>query len=169
MYRALSLRFLFGLVALAIFGCVGLSGHTVESKRLPAGIYRALASDETAYCAQFLGSFKKGCRQTFRDALIWREIEVSPTQRAILIELHDVLGQCGSAGCTLYIFLWQRPTERYLQVLGTQGDVGELARISVLKTTTKDHYDLQKTWREGKTHTVYKWNGLRYAAVQAPE
>jgi hypothetical protein len=158
-------RALIALVALAMFGCIGLNGQTAAPKRLPAGIYSALASDETAYCAQFLGSFKKGCRQTFRANLIWREIEVSPTQSAILIELHDVLGQCGSAGCTLYIFLQRQPTGTYIQVLGTHGEVGDLARISVLKTTTKGHYDVQKTWHDGNTHTVYKWNGLRYVAV----
>jgi len=158
---------LVGLIALVMLGCIGLNGQTPEPKRLAAGIYSALASDETAYCAQFLGSFKKGCRQTFRASLIWREIEVSPTQPAILIELHDVLGQCGSAGCTLYVFLRQQSTGKYIQVLGTHGEVGDLARIGVLKTTTKDYYDVQKTWHDGKTHTVYKWNGLRYAAVQA--
>lgn len=168
MHRAVSLRILFGFVVLATFGCIGLDGRTVESTLLPPGIYSALASDEAAYCAQFLGSSKKGRRQTFRADLVWREIDVSRNQSAILIELHNVLGQCGTAGCTLYVFVRQL-SGKYDQVLGMQGEVGELARISVLKTTTNEHYDIRKTWRDGKNHTLYKWNGLRYAAVQTPE
>jgi hypothetical protein len=121
-----------------------------------------LASDEKAYCEQFLGAFKKGCRQDFRSDLVWREIEVSPTQTGFLIELHNVMGECGSAECTLYVFLWQ-PNGKFTQVLGTQGDVGELGRITVLKTVNKGHYDIKKTWLDGKTNTICKWDGLRYS------
>jgi len=167
-FRGLLLASLGTFALLVVCGCIGLYGQPTESKSLPAGVYKALAADESAYCAQFLGDFKKGCRQNFRAALTWREIQVSPAQNAILIELRNIMGACGSAGCTVYVFV-QRANGTFVQVLGKQGDVGELGRITVLRTTTKDHYDIQKTWRDGKTHTIYEWDGLRYSALQSPE
>jgi len=79
---------------------------------------------------------------------------------AIVLENHN-MGACGSAGCTIYVFLRQ-PNGGYLQVLGTQGNVGSLERISVLPTLTKGYFDLQKTWADGKTKSVFSWDGLRY-------
>jgi hypothetical protein len=157
-----------GFVAFVACGCLGLYAETAESEGVPASVYKALAADERAYCDQFLGDFKKGCRETFRAHLIWREIEVSPVQNGMLVELHNIVGECGSAGCTLYIFV-QRPDGKFVQVLGTQGDVGDLTNVTVSKTITNDHYDIAKTWRGGKTHTIYKWNGLRYSAAETPD
>lgn len=78
------------------------------------------------------------------------------------------MGQCGSAGCTLYLFVLQSDG-KVTQVLGPQGDIGELGRITVLKTLTEGHYDIEKKWSDGKTSTIYKWHGLRYSAMKSPD
>jgi hypothetical protein len=41
---------------------------------------------------------------------------------------------------------------------------GALGEIKVLKDITKGHYNIQKTWHDGKTQTLYLRDGLRYAA-----
>ena len=71
------------------------------------------------------------------------------------------MGFCGSAGCALYLFV-QKVDGCYAQVLGNQGDVGTIKRFTVLKEITKDHYNLQVTWNDGKTHLIYLWDGSRY-------
>jgi hypothetical protein len=147
----------------AAFSYLSLSADGAKSKKLPPGIFKALAADEREYCDQFLGDFKKGCEQNFRASLLWHQLLIAPSgQAAILVESENV-GSCGSAGCSLYLFVQQRGGE-FIQVLGMQGDTGTLERIKVLKTVTKDHYNIQKTWADGKTHTIYQWNGMRYSA-----
>jgi hypothetical protein len=94
---------------------------------------------------------------------LWRQLLIAPSgQAAILVESKN-MGSCGSAGCSLYLFVRQ-PDGEFIQVLGMQGDTGALERIKVLKTVTEDHYNIQKTWADGKTHTIYQWNGMRYSA-----
>jgi hypothetical protein len=148
-----------GIVALLASSRISLQTENTKPKSLPSGVLQALARDEKDYCDQFLGDFKKNCKQTFRANLMWREVELSPQGRAaFLIEIHSV-GACGSAGCTLYVFVQQRNTE-FVQVLG---DVGDLDSVKILKSATGGYYDIQKTWRNGKTETVYKWDGKRYS------
>lgn len=38
---------------------------------------KELASDEKEYCERFLGSYKKGCHETFRVNLAWRDFEIT--------------------------------------------------------------------------------------------
>ncbi len=137
-------------------------GNT-EAKPLPSGVLKALASDEAEYCDKFEDDFKKGCEETFRTNLMWRELPVTPRGLpAILVENRNA-GFCGSAGCALGLFI-QRPDTQFDQTLEKDGEVGNLDRVTVLKTTTEGHYNLQKTWADGKTHTIYRWRGSRYSA-----
>ena len=137
--------------------------ENTQPKSLPSGVLQALARDEKDYCDQFLGELKNNCKQTFRANLMWREVELSqPHERtAFLIEIHN-MGACGSAGCTLYLFVQQ--DAKFVQILGIHGDVGDLDSVRVLKSATRGYYDIQKTQRNGKTATIYKWDGKRYSA-----
>lgn len=78
-----------------------------------------------------------------------------------MVENHNV-GACGSIGCSLYLFVRQQD-RTFLQVLGTNGETGALADTKVLTDLTKGHFNILKTWRDGKNYTLYQWNGVRYA------
>jgi hypothetical protein len=158
------LRRLFGVVALVSCACMSLQGNTEKSKSLPLGIVKALAGDVKAYCDQFSEDFKKGCKQSFLQNLSWRELEISPRGRIATLVENRNMGACGSAGCSLYLFV-QQPDAKFVQVLGTTGDVGTLDSVEVLKAVSVDYYNIQKTWRDGKTLTVYRWDGRRYSAT----
>jgi Transglycosylase len=135
-------------------------GNT-EMNPLPSGVFEALAADETEYCGTFDGEFKKGCEDTFRTNLMWVALQVVPRGRpAILIENGNT-GFCGSAGCALSLLIEQSDM-RFAQSLEERGEVGAINRIAVLRTITNGHYDIQKTWADGKTHTIYRWKGSRY-------
>src|SRR6266478_2737804 len=137
-------------------------GNT-EAKPLHSGVLRALAADEAEYCDQFEDNFKKGCEETFRTNLMWRELPIAPRGfPAILVENRNT-GFCGSAGCALSLFI-QQPDAQFAQTLGKDGDVGALDRVTVLNIITDGHYNIQKTWADGKTHTIYRWRGSRYSA-----
>jgi transglycosylase-like protein len=137
-------------------------GNT-EVEPLPSGVLKALAADEAEYCDEFEADFKKGCEETFRINLMWGELPVAPRGLpAILVENKNT-GFCGSAVCALYLFI-QQPDAQFVQTLGKDGEVGALDRVTVLKTTTDGHYNIQKTWADGKTHTIYRWRGSRYSA-----
>jgi hypothetical protein len=155
-----------GAVAIVTCICVSLQADSVKSKRLPPEIVKALASNEKDYCDQFLGDYKKGCHETFRANLLWHELEVAPKGRIAFLVENQNMGFCGSAGCSLYLFV-QQPDAKYVQALGKNGDVGELNRVTILKTVTAGYYDIQKTWRDGKTRTIYRWDGQRYSAPEA--
>jgi hypothetical protein len=151
-------------VAAAIAAPIGTHslGNT-EEKPLPPVILEALGADEATYCDEFEGEFKKGCEETFQVNLMWRELRVVPRKRpAILVENRNT-SFCGSAGRALSLFI-QRSDAQFTQTLGKDGDVGDLSRITVLKTVTDGHYNIQKTWADGKTHTIYRWRGSRYSA-----
>ncbi|HEY4838082.1 MAG TPA: hypothetical protein VIH72_05720 [Candidatus Acidoferrales bacterium] len=149
---------LIAFVALSI----SLPQHDSKSKALPSGVLAALARDEKDYCDQFSGSFRNGCQRTFRESLSWREVVITPSGRkAVLVENGKV---CGSGGCTVYLFV-EQPDAKFLQVLGTQGEVGEPDNVSILASVVKGYFNIQKTWRDGKTQTLYVWNGKRYAAL----
>ncbi len=137
-------------------------GNT-ELKPLPPRVLKALAADEAEYCDEFEDDFKKGCEETFRINLMWRELPVAPRGLpAVLVENRNT-GFCGSAGCALSLFIQQLDAQ-FTQTLGKDGDVGALDRVTVLKTITDGHYNIQKTWADGKTHTIYRWRGSRYSA-----
>jgi len=157
------LRTIVAVVALVAYISVSLRGASSKSRSLPPGVLQALSNDEKDYCERFLGDYKKGCHQAFRTNLLWLELEIAPSeQAAILVENHN-MGACGSEGCSLYLFV-QQPDARFVQVLGADGDTGALGDIKVLKDMTKGHYNIQKTWRDSKTQTLYLWDGLRYSA-----
>jgi Transglycosylase len=137
-------------------------GNT-EANPLPSGVVKGLAPDTEIYCDEFDDAFKKGCEETFLVNLMWRELSVTPKGlRAVLIENRN-LGFCGSAGCSLSLFI-QQPDSQFIQCLGTDGDVGNLDEVKVLKTIMGGYYDIQKTWADGKTHTIYRWTGSEYSA-----
>ena len=152
-----------GVVALAMCICVSALGHDAKSKSLPLGVLKALAADENAYCEQFLGDRKKGCRHDFRSKLSWLELKITPSEQAAFLVENRNMGACGSAGCSLYLFV-QQPNAGFVQVLGTDGETGELTEIKVCRDMTNGHYNLQKTWRDGKKLTLYLRDGLRYSA-----
>jgi hypothetical protein len=128
---------------------------------LPSGVLKAMAGDAKDYCDQWVGSYRKGCRSKFQQNLLWRRLIITPSGlEAILVENHN-LGACGSAGCSLSLFT-KIGNDKFAQVLGTQGDVGKVTRIRVLNSVTNNRFDLQKTWADQQTTTVYKWNGIRY-------
>ncbi len=157
------MRFRYAVVVFGLVGCVSTSfrGYSAESKSLPSAVIKALSADEKAYCDQFLGDFKKGCHQTFRANLSWRELMISPSgEAAILVKNGE---SCGTAGCPLLLFV-QQTHGNFVQVLGVDGEVGTLSSIKVLKTVTKSHYDIQKTWLDHKTQTLYRWDGARYSS-----
>jgi hypothetical protein len=138
---------------------MALHADSPKSKRLPLGVIKALASAEKDYCDHF--EDKKGCHRTFRANLSWHELVITPSgQTAFLVENRK---SCGSAGCALSLFV-QQSDAKYVQVLGTGGEIGTLGSVRILKTVTEDHYNVQKTWHDGKTQTLYLWDGSRYSA-----
>jgi hypothetical protein len=135
-------------------------GNT-EANPLPPGVFKALAADESEYCDQF--ESKKGCEESFRTNLMWRELTVTPQGRAAILVENRNISFCGSAGCSLSLFIGEADSQ-FMQVLGTIGDVGAIDRLAILKTVTNGFYDIQKTWANGKTRTIYRWTGAQYSA-----
>jgi len=130
-----------------------------KSQSLPPGVITALATDEAEHCRQF---WYEDCHQTFRSNLLWRDFALTPSgQNAVLVENHNT-EFCGSGGCSVYLFV-RRRDGKFIQVLGKQGETSSLGSVKVLNTLTKGHYDLSKTWRDHKIHTIYRWDGARYA------
>jgi hypothetical protein len=130
---------------------------------LPTGVLKQLAPEEKEYCEDQYGDrFKKGCDTEFAANLLWCELSIAPSGlSAILVENHN-LGFCGAGGCALYIFV-QRKDTSFTQVLGADGGLGTLKRVAVLKKITNGHYDIRITWSDGKTHSVYQWDGSHYS------
>ena len=146
--------------------CIPVRGNSAESGTLPPGVVKALAKYEKEYCEEFLGEFRKGCHQKFRANLLWQPLVITQSgQTAFLVENRNS-GFCGSAGCDLYLFAPQS-RGKFVQILGTYADTetGTLESTAVLNVATKDHYNIQKTWRDGKTCTLYLWDGARYSSL----
>jgi Transglycosylase len=102
-------------------------GNT-EASPLPTGVLKALAADEAEYCDEFEGDFKKGCVESFRTNLMWRELAVTPQGRvAILVENRNT-SFCGSAGCALSLFIAEADGQ-FVQTLGADGEVGAIERL----------------------------------------
>jgi hypothetical protein len=137
-------------------------GNT-EQKALPHGVLEALGTDESKYCDEFEGVFKKGCAETFRANLMWLQLQVEPGGVPGILVQNNNTGFCGVAGCGLKLFIMQ-PSGEFNQTLGPDGEVGTLAEIEVLKTITTGHYDIRKTWADGRTHTIYRWRGSGYSS-----
>jgi hypothetical protein len=57
-----------------------------------------------------------------------------------------------------------QPSGEFNQALGSDGEVGALTEIEVLKTIKDGHYDIRKTWADGRTHTTYRWRGSGYSS-----
>ncbi|MGO8786773.1 MAG: hypothetical protein ACLQVL_05235 [Terriglobia bacterium] len=154
------------LVAICLLTTFALAqqADTQGAQGLPKGILKAMAGDEKDYCDQWLGSYRKGCHEKFRQNLWWRRLLITPSGKMGVLAENRNMGACGSAGCSLSLFA-EVAKGAFTQVLGQQGDVGNVARVNVLKTVTNGYYDLQKTWADGETTTLYKWNGRRYSSV----
>jgi hypothetical protein len=155
---------LFAFLCVSLLCCLVPNSRAQHSQccgNLPAGILKALTADEREYCDRFLGSYRTGCHDTFRAKLAWRELKITPNgQVAILIENKT---SCGSAGCWLGLFL-QGANGKFAQALGTDGEVGILKKVVVLKELTNGHFNIEKTWKDGETKTIYRWNGTQYSA-----
>ena len=137
-------------------------GNT-EANPLPVGVLKALGAVEAEYCDEFEGDFRKGCADTFRTNLMWREFPVTPRgYTAILVENRNT-GFCGSAGCALSLFI-AASDGQFVQVLGTNGEVGSIDRVAVLKTVTNGFYGIQKTRSGGTTHESFRWTGTQYSS-----
>ena len=150
-----------GLLAFVVLNCHLQQIYKVTTRNLPEGVFKRLAGDEKEYCERFLGDDRKGCHETFRANLRWREMQITPSgDVGILVENATT---CGTAGCALKLFV-ERSDGRFVQILATLGDVGSLGRTKVLKATTKGYFDLQLTLSDGETHTVYRWHGSNYVA-----
>ena len=134
---------------------------------LPKGVAKAMSGDEKIFCDLWLGSYRKGCHRKFRENLWWRQVLITPSGQAAFLVDNRNMSFCGSAGCALYLFK-QESNGRFSQILGRDGDVGNLARFKVLEATTEGYYDLQKTWADGQSTTVYRWDGKRYSIAQSP-
>jgi hypothetical protein len=111
-----------------------------------------------AHCCKYcIGDWKK-----FATHLRRRDLTIVPSgQTAILVENSNI-GFCGQAGCALYLFV-QTENSTFAQVLGSEGGLGTLERVSVLENVTKGHYDISVTWKDGKTRSVYQWDGSQYS------
>jgi hypothetical protein len=152
-------------VALILLGLLNLlAPQTEPSKTLSEGVLKKLSVSEKQYCEdQFGDRFKKGCDKEFTANLLCRELSITPSgQSAILVENHN-LGFCGAGGCALYLFVRQNGTS-FTQVLGSDGGLGTLKRVTVLKKITNGHYDIRVIWNDGKTHSVYQWDGSQYSS-----
>jgi Transglycosylase len=137
-------------------------GNT-EANPLPVGVLKALSVDEAEYCDEFEADFRKGCAETFRTNLMWREFPVTPQgYTAVLIENRNT-GFCGLAGCALCLFV-AATDGQFVQVFGTNCEVGSIDRIAVLKTATNGFYDIQKTWSDETTHEHFRWTGKKYSS-----
>ena len=132
------------------------------AKDLPHGVLKALAAEAQEYCEeQFEQGFRKGCENKFAEHLRWCELAITPSgQTAVLVE-NDNLGFCGSGGCALYLLVQQKDA-KFTQVLASHGGVGTIERVTVLKKTTRGHYDIQVMWNDRKSRSVYQWDGSQY-------
>ena len=150
---------------LALFIALNCDQQRVRStaKTLPEGVLKGLAHEAKEYCEdQFVEGFRKGCETKFAAHLRWRELAITPSgQTAMLVENNN-LGFCGSGGCALYLFVQQKET-KFTQVLDSNGGMGTVERVTVLKKITKGHYDIQVAWSDRKTHSVYQWDGSQYS------
>jgi hypothetical protein len=138
------------------------SGQHMGAEGLPGGVLSALRGARTFWCEDQYGDKRaKGCGSKFNSHLKWTRIVISPDgETGILMESQNV-GSCGSGGCALYLCV-EREGGKYRQVLGTDGGLGDLERVSVLKRTTKGHFDLRVGWRSSKGQSIYRWNGKYY-------
>jgi hypothetical protein len=150
---------------LALFVALNCDQQTVPSaaKTLPEEVLKGLAHEAKEYCEdQFVEGFRKGCETKFAGHLRWRELSITPSgETAVLVE-NDNLGFCGSGGCALYLLVQQNGT-KFTQVLDSHGGMGTLERVTVLKKTTKGHYDIQVMWSDGKNRSIYQWDGSQYS------
>jgi hypothetical protein len=147
-----------------LFWCLVPVSNAQQSqccKNLPEAVLQALAADEMQYCDRFIGSRKAGCHETFRANLAWEKLKITANgQFGFLIENKT---SCGSAGCWLGLFV-EDANGKAVQVLGTDGEVGILKNVAVSQELVNEHFIIAKTWKDGKTKTIYRWNGSRYAA-----
>jgi hypothetical protein len=151
-----SVRALFFLLTLGVSGFAQNFGAD-----LPSGVLKALAGDRREYCEQVEN--RKDCRKSFEAHLIWQRLRLSPKGKTgILVENQNV-GFCGSDGCALRLFV-AIDEGRFVQVLGTQGDIGSLRQVKTLESVTKGYLDLRKVWSDGKSYTDYRWSGTRYTS-----
>lgn len=133
-------------------------------KSLAPEVLKGLRNYQMQYCEdQFGEKFRKDCGKKFAANLKWVELSIMPSGKtAILVENRNI-GFCGTAGCSLYLLV-RDANGSFIQVLGRDGEVGTISRVTLLKDVTDDHYDLRITWSDGKTHSLYRWNGLRYTS-----
>jgi len=134
----------------------------VSSPSLPKGVLTALAHDANTYCEdQFAEGYREGCHGKFAGHLRWRELTITPSGQAAILVENDNLGFCGVGGCDLYLFV-QRKNGSFAQVLGGNGGLGTLERVSVSKKLNNGHYNIRVRWSDGKTYSTYEWADSQY-------
>lgn len=149
--------------ALALLNCPLPQTDRTPPHTLPTGVLKQLAGEAKEYCEdQFAEGFRKGCEKKFAAHLRWRELSITPSGKSAILVENDNLGFCGSGGCALYLFVQQK-SMKFTQVLGSEGGLGTLERVTVLKKITNGHYDIRVTWSDAKTHSVYQWDGSQYS------
>jgi hypothetical protein len=94
---------------------------------------------------------------------LWVQLQVAPRGIPGILVQNNNTGFCGVAGCALKLFIMQTNGE-FDQALRADGAVGALAEVEVMKTSSDGHYDIRKTWADGRTHTIYRWRGSRYSS-----
>jgi hypothetical protein len=92
---------------------------------------------------------------------MWLQLQLEPRGVPAILVQNNNTGFCGVAGCALKLFVMKSGGE-FVQTLGSDGEVGALTGVEVLKTTTDGHYDIRKTWADGRTRTIYRWRGSGY-------
>ncbi len=149
-----------GSIALAVLNYAFAQTTPVTSANFPQGLLKApeLVNEEKGYCEET--KIRSDCHKDFWAHLVWRELRITPSGTvAFLVEDKNEF-YCGSAGCSLYLFL-KRPDGSFAQILG-DGDIGGLNQVKVLKSIKNNYYDLQKTERDGKTQEIYRWKDSSY-------
>jgi hypothetical protein len=151
-----------GRVFMLMLACSLMWTQQEPLKSLPAGVLNAMHEDEAQRCKQVSGRFEKNCHHNFISHLRWRELRLTPLGKTGILVENTNQGFCGSAGCAVSLFIQEKHTS-FIEVLD---EIGTLGSVKVLKTITKGHYDLEKTWSDQKTRIVYRWEGSLYSHEQ---
>lgn len=154
-----------GFVLIAFLSALNFPSeeNPATANRLPPGIFRTLAPEVKEFCEdQFTEGLRKDCEKKFASHLRWRDLNITPSgQSATLVENSNI-GFCGQGGCALYLFV-ARKDASFVQILGSRGGLGTLERVAVSTNATRGYYDLSVTWSDGKTRSVYRWDGSQYS------
>jgi hypothetical protein len=143
--------------------CIPVRGNSAESGTLPPGVVKALAKYEKEYCEEFLGEFRKGCHQKFRANLLWQPLVITQSgQTAFLVENRNSgFGGVRSISLCPTVEGEIRSNPRNIRGHGNR-DPRKHRSFECGHERPLQH---SKTWRDGKTCTLYLWDGARYSSL----